>query len=325
MRILLFTDRKKEFPAFASIARSRTHRLEVYARSELRSVLRMEHGDALLYLDISGLNVTSVRSRLKHLDESAHGRFGVVDPTDLLKDPAEVFHRGGIDYLGKRSVSEPISSSRLSRVLEAARAGFSQPKLPPAVAGAGIVPSGNDWSEVQYGKEYTFQMLYVGIDDAPEIARKSSESLLQNLRRNFQALLERSFSGVGGRIWVWKEYDGVVLVPFDGLRISALVPAARLHLNRVLINLEHFTGMPPVSWRMGLHIGNTTYQAPGERSAIVCGAINFVFRLGEWGLEERQFAVTGPALAFAPERIRARFQIETHFETVPFGLFPTNG
>jgi hypothetical protein len=121
---------------------------------------------------------------------------------------------------------------------------------------------------------------------------------------------------------VWKEYDGVLLFPFDGTRLSALIPAARLFLNRVLINLEHFPGMPPVSWRMGLHVGNTTYRAPGETGAIVSEALNFVFHLGERELAPGDFAITGPALAFAPEKIRAHVRTTRQFESVPFGLFP---
>lgn len=322
MRILLFTDSRKGISAFGTLGRSRTHCLELHDRSELRRLLRTDLSDAFLYLDISGLTLASARSRMKNLNDAAPGRFGIVDPADLLKDPAEVFHKGGVDYLGKRALSGQFSASRLTRVLEAARGGIFQPGVSTAVSPVGIIPSGADWSDVEYGNEYTFQMLYVGIDDAPEIARKSSESLLQNLRRSFQSLLERSFAGADGRIWVWKEYDGVVLFPFDGSRLTALIPAARLFLNSVLINMEHFSGMPTVSWRMGLHVGNTTYRAPGETSAIVSEALNFVFHLGERALASGEFAVTAPALAFASEKIRTHIQTDTQFESVPFGRFP---
>ena len=325
MRIVLLTDNRNGIPAFRAIAGSRSCALDLRQPSELTELLCSARADCFVYLDIAGLSLAAVRSRLKQLSRAAHGRFGIVDPADILQDPSEVFHKGGADYLGKRMLGKPIPTARFTRVFDAVRAASEDPVEPVVVGPANLIPSGSNWSDVEYGKEYTFQMLYVGIDHAGDMDRKVSESLLQSLRRAFQAVLEQSFAGADGRIWVWKEYDGVLLFPFDGSRLTALIPAARLALNRPLINLEHFSGMMPISWRMGLHVGNTTYRAPGETGGIVSEALNFVFHLGERALGPGELGVTGPAMAFVPPRFRAYLTGQTVFESVPFSAFPVPG
>jgi hypothetical protein len=321
VHVLLFTARKAGAEPLAALARSRNHSLDVHPVAELKRILERTPPDCFVYLDISGLSAASLASRLRQLADLAEGRFGIVDPVGTLTDPAEVFHKGGVDYIGRALIRKPPGTARFERAMEAARSSIGQEPQEKVIGPVNLVPSGSDWTEVEYGKEYTFQMLYIGIDRADEIARKLSESLLQSLRRTFQATLEQAFAGPDGRIWVWKEYDGVLLFPFDGTRLSALIPAARFVLNRVLINLEQFGGMTPISWRMGLHVGNTPYRAPGETGGIVSEALNFVFHLGERALAPRTFALTGPALAFAPQRLSAHFSPFSEFESVPLYTF----
>jgi len=160
-------------------------------------------------------------------------------------------------------------------------------------------------------------VVYVGLDHMKEMRRKSSEDLLRSLRRTLQSILTRSFAAIGGKIWVWKEDDGVLLCPFDGTRATALIPAMRLVLNRVLINIEQFSVPTPISWRMGLHIGNIPYAATGETSQIVCEDLNFIFHLGERAVKPGRLAVTQNVLALASDRVAGCFERGPEFESTP--------
>jgi hypothetical protein len=320
MRILLFTDSKSCAAGFDTLRRSRSHTVEEHPTRNLKSVLEDVCDDHLVYLDITGLSIAAIRSRLKFLSDSSDVRFGIVDRNGTLEDVAEAFQRGAFDYVDGRLLREGLTTARFGRVVEFAMMGVAEPEPEQLPIPMDIYPSGSDWAEVEPGQEYTFQMLYVGLDHMREMRRKSSEDLLRSIRRTLQGILTRTFAGVGGRIWVWKEDDGVLLCPFDGERVTALIPAMRLVLNRVLINIEQFSVTTPISWRMGLHIGNTPYEPSGETSAIVSEALNFIFHLGEQAVNPGQLAVTQSALAHAPDKVSRCFVRGTEFESMPLYL-----
>jgi hypothetical protein len=317
VRILLFTDNKNCIAAFDVLRRSKNHSIEDHPTAVLKSVLDGVRHDHFIYLDITGFSIGSIRSRLKLLSNSVSGRFGVVDRNGTLRDVAEAFQRGASDYVDSRLLRDGMTTTRFTRVVEFATDGEDDPEPARMVVPVDLYPSGTDWDEVEQGEEYTFQMLYVALDHMREMRRKSSEDLLRTLRRTLQSILTRSFAGVGGRIWVWKEDDGVLLCPFDGERVTALIPAMRLVLNRVLINIEQFSVTTPISWRMGLHIGNTPYEASGQTSGIVSEALNFIFHLGERAVKPGQLAVTESAMALAPDTVSRCFVRRSEFESMP--------
>ena len=227
MRILLFTDHNSCAAGFDTLRRSKNHSVEVHPTSRLKSVLDVVRYDHFIYLDITGLSIAAIRSRLKLASDSVSSRIGVVDRDGTLKDMAEAFQRGASDYVDGRILREGVSTARFGRVVDYAMLGVAEPEPIPIRAPVDIYPSGSGWDDVEYGEEYTFQMLYVGLDHTKEWRRKSSEDLLRTIRRTLQGILTRAFAGVDGRIWVWKEDDGVLLCPFDGERVTALIPAMK--------------------------------------------------------------------------------------------------
>ncbi len=320
MRILLFTDNKSCIAGFDALQRSRNHSVEVYPTGKLKLVLEDLNHDNFIYLDITDFSIASVRSRLKLLGDSGSSSFGIVDRNSTLKDVAEAFQRGASDYVDGRLLREGLTTARFGRVVEFAMMGASEPEPARTPVPINVYPSGSDWDEVEHGQEYTFQMLYVGLDHMKEMRRKSSEDLLRTIRRTLQGILTRSFAGADGRVWVWKEDDGVLLFPFDGERVTALIPAVRLVLNRVLINIEQFSVTTPISWRMGLHLGNTQYEASGKTSSIVSEDLNLIFHLGERALKPGQLAVTEAAIALAPDKVSRWFVKGPKFESAQLYL-----
>lgn len=328
MRIVLLTDRKKSRAAFASLSRSRDHTVEVRPPADFKAAIAAADRDTFIYVDAAGLSLASVRARIKSLVDTAVEGFGFVDLTRTISDVADLFHRGAADYIGADLPTGKITAQRFARILDFAgrkvdadlpllegrqRGMQASPVWPPLVAPVGS-PSGSDWNDVVPGREYTFQILFVGLDHVSEMGRKSSEELLRSLRRTLQNILTRAFAPVLGRIFVWKEDSGLLLIPYDGENVTALIPAMRLVLNRTLINIEQFSVTTPISWRMGLHVGNTTYTESGGTSAIVSETLNFIFHLGDKAARPGELVVTWPALGRVPERVRSYFTRIEDFE-----------
>jgi len=320
MRIVLITDAKSCVAGFDTISRSKTHDVEVAPPHRLKHVIKSMEGDSFLYVDVTGLSIASVRSRLKTLSEEIGSRYGIIDRDGTVTDVAEVFHRGAADYVDARLLSKKVSVSRFSRVLETTATVIERRPEDAAKDPDNIRPSGTDWIGIDDGGEYTFQMLYVGLDYGKEIRRKSSDELIRSVRKNLQNILTDGFSSIHGRIWLWKEDEGVLLCPFDGGRVTSLVPTVRLVLNRALINEEQFNQTTPISWRMGLHIGNTTYRA-GQTGAIVSESLNLIFHLGQRALGPGQFAVTDSVMRYLTERARECFAEGPVFESTRLFFF----
>ncbi len=320
MTIFVVTDSKAVQKAFASAVRSRTYSVEFAGRDELNQTIRTANGvpDSFLYVDAEGMDVRSLKRRLSRLRDERPYRFGIIDRTNAICDVAELFHYAAADYVGKAMLAEGLSTSRLRRVVEydptpvARRAGNHVPEHEQQR----FVPSGEDWSRVRDGQEYTFIMLYAGIDGAGDLRRTSSETLLSSLRSSFTALLERTFAEHHARIWMWKEEEGLLLMPFDGLELDVAIPALRLMLNRVLINAEELAQYGEISWRLALHLGNTTYRASGRTGDIVSESVNFVFHLGSRFVDPGGLAVTGPCLELIPDGVRPLLNHRGSFESI---------
>ncbi len=274
--------------------------------------------ESFVYMDAGGMDQPTLRRRLRRLENERPYRFGVIDHQGRVCDVAELFHSTAADYLGKSMLAAGITTARLRRVVE------YEPALPARPADAHVpeherhrfTPSGSDWTEVEDGKVYTFLMVYAGLDQAGDLRRKSSEGFLAALRRSFSGMLERAFAEYAARVWMWKEDEGLLLMPFDGRGMDAVIPALRLVLNRTVINAEEFSQFGELSWRLALHLGNTTYRSSGRTGAIVSESVNFLFHLGSRFVEPGGLAVTGPCHALVPEGIRPLLNHCGLFESV---------
>lgn len=320
MTIFVVTDNSAVQKAFASAVRSRTYSVEFAARDTLNQTIHRasEVPDSFLYVDTEGMDSRGLKRRLTRLRDERPYRFGIIDRTNGIRDIAELFHYAASDYVGKAILADGLSTARLRRVVE------YDPAPAPRRAGNHVpeheqhrfVPSGSDWSGVRDGHEYTFLMLYAGIDGAAELRRTLSETFLSSLRSSFTGLLERTFADYQARVWMWKEEEGLLLMPFDGEELEVLIPALRLTLNHVLINAEELAQYGEISWRLALHLGNTTYRASGRTGDIVSESVNFVFHLGSRFVDPGGLAVTAPCLELVPDGVRPLFDHRGSFESI---------
>lgn len=320
MTIIVVTSSRVVKKAFASAERSRTYSVEFMPPDRIQDAL--EHADTLpesfLYLDADGTDARTLKRRIKSLRDARPYRYGIIDPAGEVTDVAELFHNAAADYVSKPLLGAGLSTARLRRVVEFQPVSLERPANShvPEHENHQIIASGTDWASVRDGEEYTFLMLYAGIDEAGDLRRKSSDAFLGSLRRSFSSMLESAFADFHARVWMWKEDEGLLLMPFDGRQIDAIVAALRLMLNRVPVNVDEFSQYGELSWRIALHLGNTTYRSGGRTGAIVSESLNFLFHLGSQFVEPGGLAVTAPCHALVPEGIRPLLNHRGQFESV---------
>lgn len=317
MTIFVVSENRAVRTAFRAAERSRSYTVVYGSADELPSIAHRADSTpgSLLYIDAHGVDAASLRRRVRQLGASRPYRFGVLDPEGEVVDIAELFHLCAADYLGKAQLAAGVTTARLRRVFACAPVSRVPSSLPAVPAGS-CAPSGSDWSGVRDGHEYTFLMLYAGLDRLSDLRRKSSESFLASMRRAFQQLLERSFAPFGARLWMWKEDDGLILMPFDGRSVDAVIAAIRFMLNRVLVNTEELREFDDLCWRLALHIGATTYRTSGRTGAIVSESVNFMFHLGSRYVEAGSFAVTAPVYALLTPALCACFEPRGAYESI---------
>ncbi|MFW6312721.1 MAG: hypothetical protein ACOC2N_02425 [Spirochaetota bacterium] len=306
--------------AFASAERSRTYSVEFMSPDRVKDAFAHADTvpDSFLYLDADGTDSRTLKRRIRSLRDARPYRYGIIDPGDNVADVAELFQNAAADYVNARLLSAGVSTARLRRVVEFEPIPVlrSVNNHVPEHESHQIIASGTDWSGVREGDQYTFVMLYAGIDQAGDLRRTLSGSLLGSLRRRFSSMLENAFADFNARVWMWKEDEGLLLMPFDGRQIDAIVPALRLVLNRAPVNVDEFSRYGDLSWRIALHLGNTTYRSGGRTGEIVSESLNFLFHLGSQFVEPGGLAVTAPCYPLMPGGIRPLLNHRGEFESV---------
>jgi hypothetical protein len=347
--VWIYTDRPEDDPRYAALIRSKKWEVAFGAREAVRKAVSKAGAD-LCYVDAADAGSEELESILRSIlrkgEESCP--VGIIDPGGLVRDPAWLFHKGFVDYVGPALAEEGLGAKRLDSV-----AAFAAPPAPtvpqqPATAQASGTASGRDaerrdrrsgpvqpegpeswgptspppnlqpvsgWSDVRASHEYTFWLLYVDLDEAESYRRISSDSKATGLFDAFRRVVERYAQDFQGRIWMWKESGGLVLFPFDGQSPGAIVTAVRLALNRPIITVEDMPAQGHISYRLALHLGNTVFEEKGETGTIVSDAVNLTFHLGQRYTAPGGFTMTEQAAHFVSPRLVPWFADAGVFES----------
>lgn len=316
MELAIFTKSKAVKTYFNPLLKSRTHSAEILDPAQLEQVLKQNQSGLFVYVDVSGLEETARDSFLQSFPRRKKIRVGIVDPTGLIDDIGRLFHSGAVDYLGKRALTQTFSAKRLDAALRLMPFKDSRVDSEKAEVSTDWKLSGNKWSGIRSGQEYTFCFLFVEIDLIDEWKRKSGQEHLDNVKKAFYRHIERVVSPLSGRIWMWMDMGGLVLFPFDGKQCPAILTCFKLVLDRVIISAEEFTYGTIISYRIALHIGNTVYKARGNTGTIVSGDINFLFHVGQKFAKPGHFYLTEPAVRFIPKGLESCFVDAGVFEDV---------
>jgi hypothetical protein len=130
----------------------------------------------------------------------------------------------------------------------------------------------------------------------------------------FHDALNRRVEDFDGKIWMWNEWTGLILFPYDGKKCDAVLPAMRLILNRVLFSIEEGDFQAVLSYKLALHIGSTLYRRRGQTGTILSDDVNFIFHLGVKKTEADSLYLSEAAYAQISKRLYPLFEERGRFE-----------
>ena len=346
MHVLLFTNGRHVQKAFSPFLRSRGARLDVHPVSGFAKVLRGSEDAAFVYVDISGCGEGAIESVVRSL-KKAGVSFGFIDPKDKVKDVALLFHRGASDYVGGKALRRGVSAERVKRA-QGEKGGYAlaaeaktplatrppasktpaasknpsasihsgrrtRPERKSGLKGGGT-PQELSWVAIEEGKEYSFCFMYVELDDIAELRKSIGDKQIDLTIRAFREYLDRLIAQGGGKTWMWNDFSGVALFPFDGSQCDAVLPCIRMVLARRVFSAEFAFLNTLISFRIALHIGNTVYRRKGETGTIVSDAVNSVFHLGRRFAHPGNFYITGGVYDCTPDCLKTCFRPAGEFE-----------
>jgi hypothetical protein len=283
-------------------------------------------GEALVFVwyDIAGLESSPLKAALKNLGRLTVP-WGIIDRKGLLGDACEAFWLGGSDYIGPRTNLETLDSARLKKALAWAVSRIPAEK-PPAIAEKSVekvkkilnvtdgIPlrenfkdSSAGWNSIKEGIDYTFAFVYVQIDRTERLLETLGENRLKALDQEFHLMIEQTFAKSGGLVWMWRDYGGLILLPFDGKVCPAILDALRLWLNRPILYANNSALSVGFTFRMAIHIGNTVFKRPGKTGELTSDALNSIFHLGARFMKNDTLYLTEEAAPFIPHKIADLF------------------
>jgi len=288
---------------------------EAIAAARLAEVLPTLGPGDLVYLDLSAFPASQVRAQLRRLLAREDLFVGVIDPKGTVKDVPSLFHDGAVDYLGGDAGEAGPAPRRLLSVIAYAR---SLSRYPAGTETEGAVarpsrPSGRDWSGLVEGEEYTFSLLFIELDGVESLEGRFGAANLTEALASFREHIERSTAPFGGRCWIWSQFGGIVLFPFDGRSEQAASCGLRLTLHKYLYDVEESRFPHFVSYRLAAHLGEIAWREH-DTGTLVSEALNSVFHLGQQFAPAGTCCVTDDVHRLAPEALRGFFVPAGEFE-----------
>jgi hypothetical protein len=305
LEILVLSDSRKADGYFSlKRASAGIGKPQFFARKEINKVLKRAEPGSLVYLDLSGLESKQISRHLRILSKSDHLYYGLLDPLSKMNDVAGLFHQGAVDYVDKATIKNGVDLKRVKRVL--AYISSTQRAQPQSaeerreekrreVFRAAYISSGNDWKEIQSGREYTFCLMYVELDGAVEMERMYGRDTLAQALASFRKYVESLVGSYNGRIWIWSGFGGVILFPFNLKQSDALKCGFRLILHKHLYDVEESVFPNFISFRLALSIGNLVYTEVGT-GHVISDSLNSIYHLGQQFAKPGNFYITEEAL-----------------------------
>lgn len=304
MKIEVFSNTKNIEKSFTAAVKGKKHSLRVSPASDLKKSAKGLSAGSLVYVDLSSLKKTEVPQAIKLLSKLPGSLFGIIDPKGTVTDIADLFHGGAADYLGAASLKKGVDQKRLDQVMKfkqfEATAEETQGKS--AAQKKNYIISGRDWKNIKQGQEYTFYFMLIELDNKNALKGLAPE-LFDDITETFRQYVQDMVAPMNGRIWMWMNYGGLVLFPYDGKECDIVEAALRLMVNRKLMSAENIQYDMNISYRIAMHVGNTVYKSKGETGEIVSDSINSVFHLGQKYAEPSSFFLTHDIFTMLPKSL----------------------
>ena len=300
MKVSVFSDSTATASCFAKVEKAKAFTVTYHPSSELKSQIKAVPAGSVVYADITGMPQPAMKKILSLLG-SSNMVFGILDPKGSTNDPAVFFHCGASDYIGKNLFRDGVDTKRINKAIEFGRTYITEEVPEPAGVPVFSCPlSGTDWKDVIPGKDYTFSFMYIELDNQKEIKKRFTGKNLEEFTSTFHAFIEKWVSDINGRIWMWADLGGLVLFPFNGSDCAPILNGFNLMLKRKIISFENFNYDMLFSFRIAIHIGDTTYRERGETGKIVSDSINSIHHLKQYFAVAGNMYLTEDAHRFVP-------------------------
>jgi len=313
MDIHVFSDARNIEKCFPGMGGRSEHRIAVRPAAELKKFLAGPARGCFIYVDISSFKSAERQRVIKSLAKVDHLIYGFIDPKGEVEDAAGLFHEGASDYIGKELFKKGVPLKRFARVVDfrSAVAGEDEEGGAPVCE---YILSGGKWEDIRPGNEYTFCFMYIELDKSKASKKTFGDGAMDNPLEPFVNFVERGITPAGGKIWMWNDFGGLILFPFDGKRIDAILACFRMILSRKIFSIEESGFNSLVSYRIVLHLGNTIYRGKGETGTIISDSINSTFHLVHKFAEPGNFYLTREVFEYSPAPLKQMFVPAGSFE-----------
>lgn len=336
MRIIVFAADESTREIFASLERKKDLTLDYMHHDDIRTWAKSGHAADVLYLDVRELPPKDLTRLVKRLVRSESGAVGILDTDNEVDDAGSLYFEGICDYLNAGVCDQGLRIQRVEAALRhhhrlnrpeveipaptdlADKAGPEKRRTRngheiasdfPTTARAipRLIPSPPDWSQIQSGQEYTFGLLYAGVDLDDTLRKDTRPELVRDSLEAFRGALAEAVEPFHGRVWFWKDRAGIVLFPFDGTNADAVTGTIHVYLRGMFWQAETRTNYLTERYRLALHVGNVVFEQGVKRETLVSDTINYLFHLGGMHAEPGQFVATEPVVSRCPDGFRHCF------------------
>ncbi len=316
MKVVVFSSNS----SLINTVNSNVSQAAVYAPSTLTKTINNSLEPLLVYLDVSSFN-DKLLKRISFLTSKEKIYFGILDPQGEVEDVAELYLAGAVDYLAKKRINTEFSRKRFDRInryLEQFRIDYREEiELQKTnTKTVKYITTEKGWQEIVPGREYTFSIMFIELDGKYDMEKIFGKRNLEVALSVFRKYLERNISHYGGRIWMWFQFGGIALFPFNGRECESVYCGFRIMLYKLMHDVEESLFPNFISFRIALLLGNITYQE-NDTGEVISDSINTIFHLGRKHAEQGQFYVTKDILEFAPPPLTPYFIPVGNFEGIP--------
>jgi hypothetical protein len=169
-------------------------------------------------------------------------------------------------------------------------------------------PALNGWKDVKSGSEYTFFFIFIQLDNQKDLKGYFSGNSFHGFRQKFHDIIERKTKSIDGKIWMWEDFGGLILVPFDGKQNNIIEFIFRLYLDKIFLYADEMQlDEVTLSIKTVIHMGNTVYKNRGNTGTVIADSVNSIYHIGYKFAEPDSFLITEEVKEFIPEYLTSYF------------------
>lgn len=314
MIVAIFSSYEDIHYFFSELEASMEHSVYFLEWENYEDQLRKMPTETLFYIDIRNFKNERIAELIDCFSLLEDKNYGVIDSDSLISDIGRLFHNGAVDYISGKVFSSPFSPIRLKIVIRymLSRESESDPVLEIFDEKAEL--SGDNWTTVVTGRNYTFAMLFAEVDDHKQWKLRLGSENYEHFMRSFYNILNSVVEPIMGRFWMWSDTGGIILFPFNGKNCQIITSAFQMFLNRNFISIENPDFDMDMTYHFVIHIGETIYEDRGFTSELISDSVNSIFHIGNQFSENDSLYITEEAEKFIPLRLREYFIDQGTFE-----------